>query len=258
MEKVRSAKDFSTASIPLVLTLLFRKLNAETRSQNASFIQMGKAHNQLGFNSTTFNPAFGSWVNSKDSFSPIHGNFSLRDMSGLYSALTNASKFGPFTNPSLLARCMSSSALPTQDCGLAINLATYVKYPQVAALVKPNIERLLCPHAASSCFNTSNNVSIPAIAQFITDPLPKYVLWYLEDQNYGLTTTRQQSDIIIGYVMTKLPFPPQYRLGIPVPGAVDTHTDEQQAKAAGTNSTFYTCESTEGDRFTYAGKSSLT
>ena len=257
MEKVRSAKDFSTASIPLVLTLLFHGLNAKMGSQNASFIQMGKANNKLGFNSVPFNPAFGSWVNSKDRFSRIHGNFSLRDMSGLYSALTNASKFGPFTNASLLARCLS--ALPTKDCGLAINLATYVNAsaPQVAALVKPNIDELLCPHAAS-CFNTSNNVSILAIAQFITDPLPKYVLWYLESENYGLTTTRNQSDIIIGYVMTKLPFPPQYPLGISVPGSVDTHTDEQEAKATGTNSTFYTCESTEGDRFTYAGKLSLT
>lgn len=252
MEKVRSAEDFSTASIPLVLSLLFHDLN-KTKGRQDALIEMGKAHNKLGFNSTTFNPAFGSWVNSKDSFLPIHGNFSLRDMSGLYSALTNASKFGP-SNTSLLARCMDISSLPTKDCGLAINLATYVKTPQFASSVKPNIDELLCPHEAS-CFNTSsNNVSILAIAQFITDPLPKYVLWYLESQNYGLTTTRQQSDIIIGYVMTKLPFPPQYPSGIPVPGSVVTHTNEEQAKATGTNSTFYTCESTEGDRFTYAGK----
>ena len=253
MEKVRSAEYFSQVSIPLVLTLLFRGLNATTGSQNASLIQMGKDHNQLGFNSSQFNPAFGSWVNSKPSFSPIHRNFSLRDMSGLYSALMNPSKFGPFTNPSLLARCGNNSVLPSEDCGLAINLRIYVKFPQLVSHVKPIIDRLLCPQA-ESCFNTSNNVSILAIAQFITDPLPKYVLWYLESQNYGLTTTRQQSDIIIGYVMTNLPFPPQYPSGIPVPGSVGTHTDEQQAKATGTNSTFYTCESTEGDRFTYAGK----
>ena len=257
MKKAESADSFSTAFIPLVLTLLFHRLNVpQGIGRENALIQLGKAQNQLGFTSGPSTPAFGSWVNNQTSFSSIHGNFSLRDMSGLYGALLNASAFGPFTNPSLLARCMNNYP-PSKDCGLAINLLIYMKVPPYAQAAKSLIGSLLCPDPTVSCFNTSNNASILAIAQFITDPLPKFVLQYLEDQKYGLTTTRPQNQIILGYVMTNLPLPPQYPSGIPVPGPVGTYNNEEQAKAMKTNSTFYTCESTEGDRFTFAGKSHL-
>jgi len=255
MTTVPSAKDFSTAFIPLVLGLLFHGLDNTTGSRNATLIQMGQAQNLLGLSSSSANPAFGAWFNSNPLFSPFHRNFTQKEMSGLYGALMDPSKFGPFTNTTLLAQCLnpSLSSPPSKDCGLAINLGIYSQYPQFSEGVRPLIASLLCPDPLSSCFNTTNNATIKAIALFITDPLPKFVLGYLESNNYGLTTTRKQSEITLGYVMNRLPLPPKYPSGIPVPGSVTSHVDEEQAKKLEKNSTFYTCGSTEEDRFTYAG-----
>ena len=255
MTTARSAKDFSTAFIPLVLGLLFHELDSKTGSRNATLIQLGQAQNLLELSSSSANPAFGAWLNSIPilSFAPLHRNFTQKEMSGLYGALTDPSKFGPFTNATLLAQCLSPSIPPSKDCGLAINLGIYIQYPQYSAVVEPFITSLLCPDLLSSCFNTTNNASIKAVALFIKDPLPKFVLGYLDSNNYGLTTTRKQSEITLGYMMNRLPLPPKYPSGIPVPGSITSHLDEEQAKKLGKNSTFYTCESTEGDRFTYAG-----
>lgn len=252
MTTARSAKDFSTAFIPLILGLLFHELDNKTGSRIATLIQMGQAQNQLGLSSSA-NPAFGAWFNSIPSFALLHRNFTQKEMSGLYGALMDPSKFGPFTNTTLLAQCLSPSSLPSKDCGLAINLGIYIQYPNYSAVVEPFITSLLCPDLQSSCFDTTNNASIKAVALFIKDPLPKFVLGYLDSNNYGLTTTRKQSEITLGYMMNRLPLPPKYPSGIPVPGSITTHLDEEQAKKLGKNSTFYTCESTEGDRFTYTG-----
>lgn len=256
MTTAGSAKDFSTASIPLVLGLLFHGLDNKTGSRNATLIQMGQAQNQLGLSPYSANLAFGAWFNSIQSFAPLHRNFTQKEMSGLYGALMDPSKFGPFTNATLLAQCLSPTprSPPSEDCGLAINLGIYIQRPQYSAVVEPYITSLLCPDQESSCFDTTpNNATIKVVALFITDPLPKFVLGYLENNNYGLTTTRKQSEITLGYVMNRLPFAPKYPSGIPVRGSVTSHLDEEQAKKLEKNSTFYTCESTEGDRFTYAG-----
>lgn len=253
MAQAGSAKDFGTAFIPLVLNLVVPGLDAVTGSRNATLIQMGQAQNQL----PSPNPAFGWWVNSHPAFQSLQGNYSLKDMSGLYGALMNSSAFGPFTNPTLLAQCLNTSRLPTKDCGLAINIGAYIeaiqkKIPQITSFVRPAINSLLCPDPSSACFDTTNNATIQAIGLFIAEQLPKFVLGYLERFNYGLTTTRKQNEITLGYLMDKLRFP-QYPQGLLVPGSVTSHTDETLAKKLGTNSTFYTCESTAGDRFTYAG-----
>lgn len=263
MAKVKSAKDFGTAFIPLILNLVFHALDGKTRNRNNTLLLMGKSQtDQLEFPSTA-TLAFGSWINSNHpnplqnaAFGHLKRNYSLQEMSGLYGALTD-STFLPFTNTSLLARCTNKTNPPSRVCGLAINLGIYAD-PNVPSNVKlpiaPWIQSFLCPKA-SSCYNTTNNsAAILAVAAFIAGPLPRFVLQYLENNNYGLTTTRNQSEIILGYSMDRLPLPPPFVPSvIPVPGPVTSYNNETEAKARGKNSTFYTCESTE-QRFTYAGK----
>lgn len=260
--KVGSAKDFGTAFIPLILKLVFHALDSKTRNRNKTLLLMGKSQtDQLEFPSTA-TLAFGSWINSNhpDPQNTIFGllkrDYSLQEMSGLYGALTD-STFLPFTNASLLARCTNkSNPFLSKDCGLAINLGIHAdpNVPQnVKSSVAPWIQSFLCPNA-SSCYNTTNNqAAILAVAAFIAGPLPRFVLQYLENNKYGLTTTRNQSEIILGYLMDKLPLPPPFPRVIRVSGPVTSYNNETEAKAQGKNSTFYTCESTE-QRFTYAGK----
>ena len=251
MPKFESAEDFGRAFIPVILKLIFHALDGKTKNRNNTLLLMGKSQtDQLEFPSNA-TLAFGSWINSNHpypqnvTFGSLKRNYSLQEMSGLYGALTD-STFLPFTNTSLLALCTNKNNQPSRDCGLAINLGIYA-VPTVPSnvklLVAPWIQSFLCPHA-SSCYNTTNNqAAILAVAAFIAGPLPRFVLQYLKNNtDYGLTTTRNQSEIILGYSSL-----------VPVPGPVTSYNNEAEAKVQGKTSTFYTCESTER-RFTYAGK----
>ena len=248
MAEAGTAENFGTAFIPLVMNLLFHGLDSLTKSRNRTLLQMGKSQNHLPLNSA-YNPAFGSWLNSHPLFGSLRKDFTLTEMKGLYGPLLNASQFGPFTDPTLLKKCRGGNL--TIECGLSINFL-FINVSSLAMTTASGfIGDLLCPNRASACFNISNPPSrLQAVGSFIND-LSKYVMWYLEDNNYGLTTTRIQSEITLGYRMEKLPLYPLYPTGIPVPGAVTSHAKESDVK---TSSTFYTCESTVGERFTYSGK----
>jgi len=244
MAEAGTADNFGTAFIPLVLNLLFLGLNSTTKSLNATLLEMGKTQNRFPLN-PTYNPAFGSWLNSIPNFTSPQKNFTLIEMKGLYGPLLNASQFGPFTNQVLLSECKGGNL--TIECGLSINF-WFLTNASLATQAAGFIGKLLCPDPASACFDTSNSqLSLQTVELFVRD-LSKYVMWYLDNNNYGLTTTRNQSEITLGYLMEKLPLP-EYKNGIPVPGAVTSHAKESDVK---TSSTFYTCESTDGERFTYA------
>ena len=243
------------AFIPLILKLVFHALD-----RNDTLLLMGKSQTDKLPYPSTATLAFGSWINSNhpdpqnNIFGSLKRDYSLQEMSGLYGALTD-STFLPFTNAALLARCTNkSNPFPNKDCGLAINLNIYANVRALQSLVAPLIQSFLCPNA-SSCYNTTNNsAAILAVAAFIAGPLPRFVLQYLENNKYGLTTTRNQSEIILGYSMDSLPLPPPFVPSvIRVPGPVTSYNNEAEAKAQEKNSTFFTCESTER-RFTYAGK----
>lgn len=245
MAEAGTADNFATAFIPVVLKLLFDGLNLKTTSLNATLVQMGKTQNQFQLD-PTYNPAFGSWLYSIPKFESLRKNFTLIEMNGLYGPLLNPSQFGPFTDQTLLSKCQGGSL--TIECGLSINflfLNSSLKSKAAGFIVK-----LLCPNRTSACFDTTSDpLRLPAVGSFILH-LSNYVMWYLDVNNYGLTTTRNQSEITLGYMMGKLRLP-EYPKGIPVPGAVTSHAKESDVK---TNSTFYTCQSTVGKRFTYAGK----
>ena len=248
MTEAGTADNFGTAFIPLVLNLLFYRLSLTTKSPSETLIRMGKTQNQFQFN-PTYNPAFGSWLNSIPQFASLRKNFTVIEMNGSYGPLLNASQFGPFTDKALLSKCKGGNL--TLECGISINfLFLSSPLPAQVAQAAGFIGKLLCPDPVSACFNTSNPPNFQAVGLFISD-LSKYVMWYLDNNNYGLTTTRKQSEITLGYLMQNLPLPPKYPNGIPVPGAVTSHEKESDVK---TSSTLYTCASTVGKPFTYAGE----
>ena len=234
-------KALSQALIPLVMNVLFVRLQKSLNDSDI-LLQMGLTDNQLNLTYPS-NPAFGSWINSSASFAPLRKDYSVVEMNGLYGAFRNESKFGPFTDTPLLKKCLNGSLVNVQ-CGLALNLKFLSKKPQAAAF----IQELLCPDRNSSCFNASSILTYRALGDFI-DELSKYVLFFLEKNNFGATTTRNQNDLTIGYVL-RLPGDPT---GISIPGIVTSHADETEATKVATSSTFHTCEST-GDRFAFAGK----
>ena len=214
----------------------------ESLNDSDILLQMGLTDNQLNLTYPS-NPAFGSWINSSPYFVSLRKNFTVVEMNGLYGALRNVSKFGPFTDTPLLKKCLNGSLFSVQ-CGLALNLKFLPKEPRAAVL----IQQLLCPDRKSACFDTSRNGTYQALGAFIYE-LSKYVLFFLEKNNFGATTTRNQNDLTIGYVLRL----PGYPTGIPIPGIVTSHANETYARKVATSSTFYTCEST-GDRFAFAGK----
>ena len=237
MQRFGSAKDFSTAFIPYALRILFRTLNSPNMgNQNSIYLQMGQENSSL-------EAAFGSWAEK---------TFSQIEMRGLYEALMDMSKFGPFLNPSLLKKCTDiSMPYVSIECGLVINLGILANNPQnMSAYVMNIIHDILCP-GNGSCFNATYNNSL-LVARFVKYALPNFVMKYLEGQNYGLTTSLGQSDVSLGYVMSNLTLPPSGS-GIPVPGIVTSHASESQAKTTKKNTTFYTCESSMEKRFSYAG-----
>lgn len=233
-------KDLSQVLIPLVMNVLFVELKLKGLNDGDILLQMGLTENQLNLTYPS-NPAFGSWINSSSYFASLRKNFTVVEMNGLYGALRNVSKFGPFTDTPLLKKCLNGSLFSVQ-CGLALNLKFLPKKPRAAVF----IQNLLCPNRTSACFNTSKNGTYQALGAFITE-LSKYVLFFLEKNNFGATTTRNQNDLTIGYVL-RLPGDPT---GISIPGIVTSHADETEATKVATSSTFHTCEST-GDRFAFA------
>ena len=141
-------------------------------------LQMGLTDNQLNLTYPS-NPAFGSWINSSPYSASLRKNFTVVEMNGLYGALRNVSKFGPFTDTPLLKKCLNGSLFSVQ-CGLALNLKFLPKEPRAAVL----IQQLLCPDRKSACFNTSRNGTYQALGAFIYE-LSKYVLFFWRKTTLG-------------------------------------------------------------------------
>ena len=220
-------KDLSQVLIPLVMNVLFAELRGKGLNNSYILFQMGQADNQLNLTYPSTLLAFGSWINSSSyvsspNFKSLRKSYTEVEMNGLYGAFLNASKFGPF----------------------ALNLKLLSKNLRAAVSIQP----LLCPNPQSACFNTSENGTYQALGAFIAE-LSKYVLSFLEKNNFGATTTQNQNDLTLGYVL-RLPEDPTR---IPVPGIVTSHANETEARKVATSSTFHTCEST-GNRFAFAGK----
>ena len=204
------------------MNVLFAELREKGLNNSYILFQMGQADNQLNLTYPLTLLAFGSWINSSSNFKSLRKSYTEVEMNGLYGAFLDASKYGPF----------------------ALNLKLLSKDLQAAV----SIQLLLCPDPQLACFNTSKNGTHEALGAFIAE-LSKYVLFFLEKNNFGATTTQNQNDLTLGYVLRLQGSSTR----IPVPGIVTSHSNETEARKVATSSTFHTCEST-GNRFAFAGK----
>ena len=252
--------------------------SALVTGRNATFKQLGRLNTSIfPANTSTFpqgwnKPEFGAWIGSHSSYTAIlqarsKRDFNSTEMAGLYNVLLNGLKLGVGLNESHMTNCQTNP-VQTSQCGLLVYLKTYATFQQniaklpsglpqrlalenTAAVVKGHLQKLLCPDA-SACFDITT--TWPAVLEYVTQHLVKFVTWSLIDSNgYGLVATRTQKDFALGYTMNKLRMPPHFPNGIVVRGLLTQHQSEADARAREKSTTFYTCLSTTGRKFTLAG-----
>ena len=198
-----------------------------------------------------YNPMFGSWVQSYNHSATFNNtNFTLKEMRGLYGVLMNGAKLGPPRNELVLKNCTVNPC--DASCGFMICLGAYVKQQHNGT---NELKNYLCPDPSSACFRAGDSPQqLGTLAIFVFQVLPAYVHWYMDSNEYGLVTNRSQSDLASGYVMRGLPYPPDYPAGIYVPGVLTNHTSQKNASENSKQKTFYTCKSTTGNKYEWAGE----
>ncbi|EDO31576.1 predicted protein [Nematostella vectensis] len=212
---------------------------------------------------TTLTLDFGHWLSSQSQFASLNTSYNSTEMMGLYNALTNSSLLLPTTG----VPC-KDNPIPS-GCGLVTYVPAYMKILKAiataagsnvsslqaqAAGLKLLIDKITCPVENMICFKANDTLTMTALLTFITSHLPMFVMAYFDNNNIGLLTTRPQKELTLGYVMDKLPMPPLYPNGTPVPGFLTHHTSKEQARLLSKSETFHTCKSSGGDRFTWAVK----
>lgn len=270
MSKVKTEDAFSSVFIPVALNNFLRDLDSKLGNRTETLKELGTINSSVSPVNCSCNPAFGPWLNSKPQHKGILSSRGMRDFTvseirGLYGALLNATTLGPPQDKIVYAKCTLNPHL--KNCGLFLWLANFV-----LSRTKPNatsptfipkeVDRLtrqtLCL-SPSACFQIDNTSIVAALFDFINNALRGYVLWST-DQNYGLLPTRSQSDLAIGYVMNKFPYPPNYPEGMFVPGVLKSHSSHQEAVEKSDSTTLHSCNSSSSDeyKFTWAGKNLVT
>ena len=268
MSKVKTPEAFSIVFIPVALNNLLRDMDSKLGNRNATLSQLGSLKSTKSPVDCPCNPAFGPWLQSKPQyrgiiFSRRMASYTNSEMRGLYGALLSPTVLGPPQDKTVYAKCTLNPHL--RDCGLFLWLANHV-----LSITKPNmtsptfnqsearrlIDHATCP-SPSACLRTTDNL-IEALFDFVNTAIRGYVLWST-DNNYGLLPTRRQSDLALGYVMNKLPYPPAYPNGMPAKGVLTSHTSRQDAIKKSDSTTLHSCNSSSSEeyKFTWAGKASV-
>lgn len=267
MNKVKTADAFSSVFIPVALNNLLRDMDSKLGDRNATLSQLGSVKSTASPVNCSCNPAFGPWLRSKPKYEGIlrarRGiDFTNSEMRGLYGALLNPAVLGPPQNKTIYAKCTLNPHL--KDCGLFLWLANVVLSKAKPNLTRPTFNRseairlimhTLCPSPSACLQNPDIDLLIEALFDFVNTDLRGYVLWST-DQNYGLLPTRRQSDLALGYVMNKFPYPPAYPKGLPVPGVLTSHSSRQDAIERSDSTTLHSCNSSSSEeyKFSWAGK----
>lgn len=230
----------------------------KTHNRNITLQLLAKANSSMSH--LPYNPMFGSWVQSYNHSATFKNtNFTLKEMRGLYGVLMNGAKLGPPRNEIVLKKCLTGDAPCDASCGFMICLGAYVeilqKHPPPPKNWTNELKNYLCPDSSSACFGAGDSPQqLGTLAIFVFQVLPAYVHWYMDSNEYGLVTNRAQSDLASGYVMRGLPYPPDYPAGIYVPGVLTNHTSQKNASENSKQKTFYTCKSTTGNKYEWAGE----
>ena len=240
-------------------------MDSKLGDRNATLSQLGSVKTTTSPVNCSCNPAFGPWLKSKPHYRGVlsarrMADFTNTEMRGLYGALLNPTVLGPPQNKTIYAKCTINPHL--QECGLFLwlaNVALSITGPNSTSQTfneseaRRLIDLSLCP-MPSACLQTltpHNDILIVPLFDFINTALRGYVLWST-DQNYGLLPTRRQSDLALGYIMNKFPYPPSYPNGLPVPGVLQSHSSQQDAIERSDSVTLHSCNSSSAKEYRYS------
>ncbi|KAL9950866.1 hypothetical protein ACROYT_G043436 [Oculina patagonica] len=263
MNRVKTADAFSSVFIPVALNHLLRDMDSKLGDRNATLSQLGNVKSTVSPVNCSCNPAFGPWLKSKPQHRGIlrgrrMADFTNSEMRGLYGALLNPAVLGPPQNNTIYAKCTLKPHL--EDCGLFLWLANVVLSITNPNLTSPNFNQTeatglimhsLCPSPSACLKNLDHDQLIEALFDFVNTDLRGYVLWST-DQNYGLLPTRRQSELALGYVMNKFPYPPAYPNGLPVPGILTSHSSHQDAIERSDSTTLHSCNSSSSEEYKFS------
>ena len=262
INQVKTADTFSLAFLPVAVDSLLRDMDSKLGHRNATLKQLGKTSSLLQLNNS-YNPEFGSWKYNKLSgteMRPIRREYSVTEMGGLYNALVNATLLGLPKDTTAMADCEDTPHL--QTCGLFIWMANFVlsfhpngtspKFNHTEA--ERLIEDAFCSNP-SACYHVTGQTDIESLFAFINGPLRSYTLWFMDHNNYGLVTTRNQRELALGYVMDKFRYLPAYPNGLHSLGALVSQSSFSEAVQKSDSHTLHSCKSSSEEHLksTWAG-----
>ena len=262
INQVKTADLFSLVFLPVAVDSLLRDMDSKLGHRNATLKQLGKTSSLLELNNS-YNPEFGSWKYNKLSgteMRPIRREYSVTEMGGLYNALVNATLLLLPKDTTAIADCEETPHL--RICGLFIWMANFVlSFHPNGTSPKFNhteAERLIkdafCSNP-SACYHVTGRSDIELLFDFINGPLRSYTLCFMDHNNYGLVTTRNQRELTLGYVMDKFRYPPAYPNGLHSLGALVNYSSFSEAVQKSDSHTLYSCKSSSEEHLksTWAG-----
>ena len=250
MERAEGDENFATAYVPPTISILIQEFNN-------SYEQLGNTQQAIWNDprkSGWAEPGFAAFIHKNDpNLNPnITGNFTEKEMKGLYSVLGNTTLFHgeTLTNTTVRDQCLTNPA--AKKCGvyaklLAISLIDNSSAPMHTYLASKVIPTL-CP-IASQCFNRTD--LLPNVFLYIKH-VWTYTMWVFLEK-YEIVSTIPQKDIVLGYKIENIMDPTTGNRYVSIPGIIKVHKTEQDAKNDDKISTFYTCEAGDSKKHQWAG-----
>lgn len=264
MEQFKGDRAFSMFMIPNIVKGYLHQLLVKIPNKENAYTYLG--NHQVSVDKGV--PAFGPWLGENPVFVAgiINGtragkSYNWTEMKALYNVLTNASLLLPPSSSNTTNHAVEGRGLVTylgtyaalaKTSSTIANATIKATFDAQMQKLQANMNKLLCPDP-SSCFKITDTITIQALAQFITSYLAAASIDFLDKNNYGLIVSRPVKELVFGYTMTKLPLPPKYPNGIPVPGVLVNHGSEADAGNKSKIVSLYTCDSTLGAANTWAG-----
>lgn len=248
--------------IPGVTSQLLNQANNITGSRSNTMRMIGKKGDTI-FPANSFPQdwriEFSLYLNdlNETATSPVHGkiqsiNFTETEMEGLYNVITNATLLGVAAQP-LPTRCNTD---PThQEC---LDAAGFLYLSKVNIALNSRkimgaIQKLFCPNNVTMCLQLDADLTL-SIASYVTTHLAKMAIDVVVDNNdYGIVTTKTQRELASGWVMTKLAIPGVYPNGLPVPGYLKNDSDINEAMKTNEFTEYYKCNLLSKKELSWAG-----
>lgn len=254
---------FVLGFLPGFISQLLTDANNITGSHNATMEKIGsvgEAIFQVNFFPENWRIGFSMYLKdlNETTNSPVYGkilsyNFTINEMNALFNVITNATLLGVDGKP-VHTSCKTNptSNECTQSVGFLFLANTYVAVKSTN--IKRAIENLFCQNITTGVCLPLTDGLITAITSYITNHLAKIVTYLAIDNNdYGIVTTKTQKQLANGWVMRKLIIPGKFPNGLPVPGTIRNDTNLVEAMRTQKYQEFYKCDLPSKKELTWAG-----